>query len=97
MAGDSPPIRLRTVSLEVPEYSATTGLARPWPREYSLRVGVAPTGQVLIEGDANGLRGLATHLLALAQDDVPSGYHADMDDFYRELDEGSVPLTIQRE
>jgi hypothetical protein len=62
-----------------------------------LRVDVSPTGQVVIQGDANGLRGLAVQLTALAQADVPAGYHADLDDVYRELDEGSMSLKIQRE
>jgi len=45
--------------------------------------------------DPTGFAG--TQVLALAQDDVPAGYHADLDDFYRELDQGSAPLTILRD
>jgi len=79
----------------VPRFRDDGALARSWPEEYRLRVEVRSTG-VLVQGDAAGLRGLAVQLLALAQDGVPDGHHADLDDFYRELDEGSAPLTIQR-
>jgi hypothetical protein len=35
---------------------------------------------------------LSVQLVSLTQSGVPDGYHHDLDDFYRELDEGSASL-----
>ncbi|AHI01146.1 hypothetical protein KALB_7788 [Kutzneria albida DSM 43870] len=84
------------VEVEVPVYEQGIGLVSAWPEDYSLKVSVAPGGQVRILGDAAGLTGLATQLLALAQADVPTGAHEDLDDFLLVLDEGSAPLRLER-
>lgn len=81
--------------VEVPVYSRERGLARPWPVEYQLAVSVAGEGHVTIEGDPAGLRGLAVHLLSLAEDGVPAGYAHDLDGYLpAELEPGSAPLVL---
>lgn len=82
------------MTLDVPTYARSRGLPRLWPNRYSLKVEVHES-YVNIIGDSEGLRGLATQLLALAAEDVPAGYADDLDEL-GELDAGSVQLTIIR-
>jgi hypothetical protein len=85
---------MREVTIQVPVYRPDSGLGRPWPPSYHLNVQVH-AGHVLIRGDSAGLQGLAVQLLALAGEDVPAGYHGDLDEGI-ELDSGSAGLTIMR-
>jgi CO/xanthine dehydrogenase Mo-binding subunit len=87
-------IEVRAVTVNVPTYAADRGLPRFWPDNYMLKVEIHQ-GYVNIIGDSEGLRGLATQLLALAADNVPVGYADDLDDL-AELDMGSAQLTIVR-
>jgi hypothetical protein len=88
-------IPTRSVTVNIPTYSVSRGLPRLWPDHYSLKVEI-PGNYVTICGDPAGLRGLATQLLALAEEGVPTGYADDLDDL-GELDVGSVQLTIVRQ
>jgi hypothetical protein len=87
-------IETRAVTVKVPIYKPDRGLPRVWPDGYALKVEMHER-YVSIVGDANGLRGLAVQLLALAEEDVPTGYADDLDDL-GELDSDSVQLTIIR-
>jgi hypothetical protein len=87
-------IEVHAVTVNVPTYAGNRGLPRLWPERYSLKVEVHQ-GYVNITGDSEGLRGLATQLLALSADNVPVGYADDLDDL-AELDAGSTQLTIVR-
>jgi hypothetical protein len=57
----------------VPRYDGKT-LSFSWTEDHALRVRVLGD-EVVIEGDAAGLRALARQLLTLAQPGVPSGSH----------------------
>jgi hypothetical protein len=94
LTGPRVPIETRRVTIEIPTYSRGRGLPRLWPDRYSLKVEIRG-GYVNISGDSQGLRGLATQLLALAEEGVPDGYADDLDDL-GELDVGSSQLTIVR-
>ncbi|MFF4772972.1 hypothetical protein ACFY05_08965 [Microtetraspora fusca] len=81
----------KTITVEIPAYRPDGGLARPWPADYSVCVSVEGD-EVLIRADKAGLRALAVHLLALAEPDVPTYYHAHLDP--GEIDEDSLPLVL---
>ncbi|MFF9471511.1 hypothetical protein ACF1E9_02585 [Streptomyces roseolus] len=53
-------------------------------------------GEVVIEGNAAGLRTLAGHLLTLAGEGVPSGSHLHLEDG-NGLEGGSVGLVLERD
>jgi hypothetical protein len=93
---NGPRIEMQEVTLRVPAYHSASGLGRPWPDEYRLSV-VVNGDQVLIKGDAAGLKGLAVQLLALARATVPVGYHSDLDAITGELDAGSASVTLLRD
>jgi hypothetical protein len=84
------------VLVEIPAYDQGVGLVSSWPDQYSLMVSIDGDGQVRVTGDAAGLTGLAAQLLALAQSNVPAGTYQELDDFLLVLDEGSVPLRVER-
>lgn len=96
MAEPVPVQSAREVVVAVPVYDPVRGLSRAWPANYRLTFDVTPHGEVVIRGDKAGLRGLATQLLALAEDDVPPGYHHRIDDFMLEVERGSLPVRIEQ-
>ena len=96
MAEPIPVESMRELVVDVPVYDAVRGLHRSWPQNYRLTFDVTPHGEVVIRGDKAGLRGLATQLLALAEDDVPARYHHRIDDFMLEVDRGSLPVRIEQ-
>lgn len=50
---------------------------------------------VVISANKAGLFSLANHLLNLAQEEIPVGYHLHLDES-NSLEEGSVDLIIQK-
>ena len=86
-----------TVKIEVtvPEYSREHGLA-PLSVEPDTILGAGLlNGKVFISGNKAGLVSLAIHLLALAQEDVPTG----RDILYGEwnwLAPGSIPMLVRK-
>jgi hypothetical protein len=96
MAEPIPVESTREVVVPIPVYDAVRGLSRSWPTNYRLHFDVTPHGEVIIRGDKAGLRGLATQLLALAEQDVPPRYHHRIDDFMLEVDRGSLPVRIEQ-
>ena len=51
--------------------------------------------QLVIAGNAAGLKSLANHLLVLAGADTPSGSHVHLDEF-NALEDGSTELILER-
>ena len=96
MAEPVPVTSTREVTVSVPVYDVVRGLTRSWPENYSLAFDVTPHGEVVIRGDKAGLLGLATQLIALAQEDVPGRHHFRIDDFMLEIDRGSLPVRIEQ-
>jgi hypothetical protein len=71
------------------------GLRFSWVDDYKLQARWLGD-EVVIQGDAAGLETLARHLLALAQDGVPSGFHSHLESGIG-LETGSCGLVLERE
>lgn len=82
------------IEMEVPEKRAGESLALIWDSGYEITVSIGD-GTVHVAGNAAGLRSLARHLLALASDNVPTGYHIHLDDS-NSLEDGSNEVIIER-
>lgn len=82
------------VVIDVPEYSSEKGLLYKWDEGYVIESKLA-YGACVIRANRAGLVSLARHLLELAQDDVPAGYHHHFDDI-GVLEPGSVPLIVEK-
>ena len=80
------------VEIEMPEHSTHSGLSDASVDGHSLSV-TLDNGEVVIFGNSAGLIWLATNLLALSQEPVPSGYHQHYSQDYG-LEQNSVDLVI---
>jgi hypothetical protein len=80
------------IKINVPNYDRNFGLSDSWTDGYEIKV-TNENGEISIFANEEGLRSLATHLLALTGDDVPSGYHLHFSEDYG-LEEGSMDLVI---
>jgi hypothetical protein len=80
------------MKIQVGEYDKDGGLADHWIDGFEISVDV-DNGEVVIFANQAGLKSLATHLLALSQDEVPSGYHLHFSQDYG-LKEGSADLVL---
>ena len=89
-----------TVTVPLPTYSTDGGMTLAWVDGYRLRVRVLGSMEqgfeVVIEGNAEGFESLGRYALALAQTDVPSGFHLHMEDS-TVLDAPSSSLVLDRE
>lgn len=82
------------VELEVPEKKTGEGLSLVWDSGYEITVS-SSNHTIHIAANVAGLRSLARHLLALASESVPAGYHVHLDES-NSLDDGSCELIIER-
>ncbi|HEX8327416.1 MAG TPA: hypothetical protein VF629_07735 [Hymenobacter sp.] len=83
-----------TVTLNLPDYSPETGLSTDWETGFS--VSTSGTANCFhLSANKAGLISLATHLMALAQDDVPTGCHIHYDEL-NSLEDNSIELVIQK-
>jgi hypothetical protein len=82
------------INLEVPEYNPNTGVKYNWETDFDIEVKYKDDVGILIANKA-GLFSLANHLLNLAQENIPLGYHLHFDE-NNSLKEGSVELIIQK-
>ena len=80
------------MTISVPEYEKDRGLWDQWYEGYEIEV-LVENDEVLILANREGLKSLATHLLALSQDEVPRGYHLHFSSGYG-LENGSVDLIL---
>jgi hypothetical protein len=80
------------IKIDVPDYDSRFGLSDRWVDDYEIHV-TFENGVVSIVANQEGLQSLATHLLALSQNEVRSGYHLHFDQSYG-LEEGSVELVL---
>ncbi len=83
------------VIVELPNYDPNKGLQYKWEDGSCINVIVDDDG-VTIQGNKEGLRSLANHLLTLANEEVPSTSHIHLDS-YGGLEDGSVDLLITKE
>ena len=80
--------------LDIPEYDPAEGVRLPIVSGAVIESVVAG-GELVIRGNAAGLRLLAGHLLALAQPGVPAGSHVHYD-AGGTLEDGSAPFIFER-
>ena len=83
------------ITIRVPRYSKDSGLRDIWIDGQRLRISVEAGEEVLISGDSAGLHWLAATLLALSQEEVPSGYHQHYSAEYM-LDPPSADLIVSK-
>jgi hypothetical protein len=83
------------VHVMVKEYVASEGLALSWQPGSRIEIKTID-GEIIIRANGAGLTSLASHLLTLAQSNVPPGEHLHLDDS-NALEEGSCPLIIEKE
>ena len=83
------------VRVEVKEYVDGEALSLSWQSGYKIAVAVAER-EIVVKANRAGLISLAAHLLTLAQENVPPGYHLHLDDS-NSLEDGSASLVLERE
>jgi len=82
------------IVLEIPDYSTEKGFVYKWEGDYEIEIKYE-NGDVILSANKEGLTSLANHLLNLAQEQIPPGYHLHLDE-YNSLEEGSVNFIIQK-
>ncbi len=83
------------INIEIPDYNSSDGIKYIWEKGYEIEVKYQDN-VVIINANKEGLISLANHLLNLAQDAIPSGYHLHFDE-YNSLEENSVELIVQKQ
>lgn len=83
------------IKLDVPKYNPEDGIKYNWVKGFNIKVKYED-GNFVLKANKEGLLSLANHLLNLAQQEIPSGYHLH---FYENnsLEEGSLDLIIEKE
>lgn len=82
------------IKIEIPDYSESNGIKYNWENGFEIEV-KNTDGIIKIIANKEGLKSLANHLLNLAQDEVPIGYHLHFDE-NNSLEEGSLELIIEK-
>ena len=82
------------MNIEVKKYDAKKGLQLCWEQNYVIEV-KKDEDEVVIIANSDGLISLATHMLTLAQEEVPLGTHIHYDK-YNSLENESVDLIIEK-
>lgn len=85
---------MRKIELAIPEYDSEKGIVYKWENGFDIQAQIE-NGTIKILANKEGLLSLANHLLNLAQDGIPSGYHLHFDE-YNSLEEGSQDLIIEK-
>lgn len=82
------------IKIEIPNYSESYGIKYNWENGFEIKVNNID-GVIKIIANKEGLKSLANHLLNLAQDEVPIGYHLHFDE-NNSLEDGSSELIIEK-
>lgn len=82
------------IKIDVPKYDPNKGIRYKWENEFEIEVRYKE-GTIELIANKAGLISLANHLLNLAQDDIPSGFHLHLDES-SSLEAGSTDLIIQK-
>ena len=64
-----------------------------WEDDFTIKVRIEKDGAVVLSANEDGLRSLASHLLALAEEDPGSHIHYDEGN---SLEEGSAELIVEK-
>lgn len=86
---------LMRITLDLPDYDPNKGLQYKWVGGSCINLIVDDDG-VTIQGNKEGLRSLANHLLTLANEEVPLTSHIHLDGD-NGLEDGSASLLITKE
>ena len=82
------------IEINVPDYTPPRGIQFAW--EDGFIIATEPHGHgFIIRANRDGLISLARHLLTLAQETVPGGWHFHLDDS-NALEDGSCELTVEK-
>lgn len=82
------------IKIEIPSYSERNGIKYNWENGFEIEIKNIE-GVIKITANKEGLKSLANHLLNLAQDDIPIGFHLHFDES-NSLEEGSSELIIEK-
>lgn len=85
---------MMTIEIEIPMYSPEKGIEYKWENGFDIETQFKDE-VIKLTANKAGLISLANHLLNLAQDNIPSGYHLHFDE-YNALEEGSKELIIEK-
>lgn len=85
---------MEVVKMEIPKYNPERGIEYKWENGFDIEAKMN-NGVIKITANREGLISLANHLLNLAQDDIPLGYHLHFDE-YNALEDGSIELIIEK-
>lgn len=80
--------------MEVPEYKNDVGIKYHWELGFDIKIKYEDNAVILI-ANKEGLVSLANHLMNLAQEKIPVGYHMHFDE-NNSLEEGSIHLIIEK-
>ena len=81
--------------IEFEEYVVEEGIKLSWKNGYDIRC-LIKDNTIIISANKQGLISLASHLVTLAQDQVPVGNHLHFDE-NNSLEDGSNELIISKE
>lgn len=85
---------MKKVEIEIHEYCKKKGLQYDWEDNFIIHA--KQDGEtIILKANKSGLISLAKHLLTLAQDEVPAGYHIHLDEL-NSLEQGSNDLIIEK-
>jgi hypothetical protein len=82
------------IKIKIPKYDPDAGFITDWEYGFEIETKIEE-GIIILTANKPGLVSLATQLLALAQDEIPSGYHLHFDE-YNSLEEGSIELIVEK-
>ena len=82
------------IKIEIPKYNPEKGIEYKWENGFEIETKI-DDAVIKITANKEGLTSLANHLLNLAQEDIPFGYHLHFDE-YNALEEGSIELIIEK-
>lgn len=80
------------IEIEIPKYESQSGIKYSWENGFEILV-EQEIKTVSIIANKEGLISLANHLLNLAQDGIPKGFHLHFDE-NNSLEEGSSELIF---
>lgn len=82
------------LKIDIPEYDNSKGFQYKWVDGFEIESSY-DNGVINITANKEGLISLANHLLNLAQESIPGGYHLHFDD-HNSLEEKSTEIIIQK-
>lgn len=82
------------IKIEIPKYTKEAGFKFEWEYGFDIETKFE-NGVINIAANKEGLVSLAKQLLALAQDEIPTGYHLHFDES-NSLENGSIELIIEK-